>query len=293
MHNKVINLNLIDQFNLFLKSRLEEMGVTEGFKLEDACFQYLNLKQRLVDPLPRKVHFSKQFDCPSNLKEGLNLIKVKIEKGEDITPHLSGKFKDLNYQDMMLNDWGIHHLHLGTKLDEKTGLVKRTGPILYVKFDNDNAYFIQVMKHGEWANDEIIKIIHTNWPESIKDYRLRSISIPEEHNLTKKQRAKFRDAGITTVVKVTKDIIYAPLGGGYVSSGHSLNNVRQCDSAKNNLNIMEQNVRDNFSRYEAAILEHTGYNGNRFDFILEISDMDNKVHITEKNSGARIYLGKL
>lgn len=32
---KLINLNLKNQFNLFVKSRLEKMGVTKGFSLDD------------------------------------------------------------------------------------------------------------------------------------------------------------------------------------------------------------------------------------------------------------------
>lgn len=289
---KIINLNLVNQFNLIMKSRLEVMGVTKGFSLDDACFQYLNLRRRLVDPLPRKVHFSKEFHCPDNLKAGLNLVKSKIEKGEDITPHLSGKFKDLNYHDMMLNDWGVHHLHLGTKINRKTGLAKRTGPILYVKFEREDAYFIQIMEHGEWANDEIIKILHNNWPQILDLYLMRGVT-EVKPKISNEDRAALRKAGVSTVVEIAKGIVYMPLGGGYSSSGHGTSSVMQSMRAHNQLNRMELYIKENFQKYEDVIREQSSYKGNKFDFILKISDVDNKVHITEVNSGVIFFLGHL
>jgi hypothetical protein len=47
----------------------------------------------------------------------------------------------------MLNDWGIHHLHLGTKISKNTGFVERTGPLLFVKFEKNVAYFIGVKRY--------------------------------------------------------------------------------------------------------------------------------------------------
>lgn len=289
---KIINLNLVNQFNLFMKSRLEEMGVSKGFSLDEACFQYLNLRRKLVDPLPRKVHFSKEFYCPEDLKAGLNLVKSKIEKGEDITPHLSGKFKDLNYHDMMLNDWDVHHLHLGTKMNKKTGLVKRTGPILYVKFDNENAYFIQIMKHGEWANDKIIKILHNNWLQILDPYLMKGV-IEVTPKISNEERALLRKAGVSTAVEIDKGIAYKFLGGGYSSTGHGASSVRQSMRVHNRLNEMELHIKENFQKYEDAIRKHSSYKGNKFDFILKISDVDNKVHVIEKNSEVIFFFGNL
>ena len=65
--------------------------------------------------------------------------------------HLSRKIVDLDYDDDLLNDWDIYHLHLGTNL-HIDGFVKRTGPMLFVRFNEQNAYFKNVMGHGSWTN---------------------------------------------------------------------------------------------------------------------------------------------
>ena len=85
----------------------------------------------IVDTVPRKIIKADEFTSPPpELVDGFNILIDKIKEGIDITPHLSKKLTDLNYDDPLLNDWGIYHLHLGTEFD-KRGFVNRTGPPLY------------------------------------------------------------------------------------------------------------------------------------------------------------------
>ncbi|RAK15651.1 hypothetical protein B0I26_11912 [Anoxybacillus vitaminiphilus] len=63
------------------------MGITKGLSLEESCFQYLNLRKRLVDSVPREIHISKEFVCPAELQEGLELVIDKIKNGENLIPH--------------------------------------------------------------------------------------------------------------------------------------------------------------------------------------------------------------
>lgn len=79
-----------------LKRQLEGLGFKDNVSCKDVCFQLLNLKRRLVSQKPRKVLLSKEFTCPEYLKEGLNLLKEKIEKGKNIHHHLSKGLLDLN-----------------------------------------------------------------------------------------------------------------------------------------------------------------------------------------------------
>ncbi len=51
---------------------------------------------------------------PSDLFE---LVKKKLANGEDVRPHLSNRYTDPNYSDSLLNDWKIHHQHLGTTME--------------------------------------------------------------------------------------------------------------------------------------------------------------------------------
>lgn len=54
---------------------------------------------------------------------------------------------------------------------EPNGFVNRTGPVLFARFDEQNAYLINVWSHGNWTNQDMIRIIHNNWPESIEDLK--------------------------------------------------------------------------------------------------------------------------
>jgi hypothetical protein len=62
---------------------------------EKISFNFFNLQKRLVSTIPRKVLFSKDFSCPDHLQAGLNLVINKIEKGIDLTPHLSKNISKL------------------------------------------------------------------------------------------------------------------------------------------------------------------------------------------------------
>jgi hypothetical protein len=64
--------------------------------------------------------------------------------------------REWEYVDSMLADFDIHHFHSGTTLDGD-GFYKRSGPLLYVRFDDANAYFVTVSDHGEWANSDLIE----------------------------------------------------------------------------------------------------------------------------------------
>ncbi|WP_277679760.1 hypothetical protein [Gracilibacillus dipsosauri] len=156
-----------------LRNQLIEMNYQPAESSQDVCFQYFNLQRRLIPSKPRNVLFSQEFTCPKNLEPGLRLVKEKIEKGLDIKPHLSKLILDLNYHDDLLNDWEIHHLHLGTKMESNSDFIKRTGPVLFIRFDAQNAYFIDVMPHGSWAKQKMVTSLHNNWPNSIERFRMK------------------------------------------------------------------------------------------------------------------------
>lgn len=285
-----VKIDLVRQFNFFMKNQLEEMGVIKGIKLEDSCFQYLNLRKKTIQEFPRKILVAQEFQCPKHLLKGLELVSEKIRKGQDITPHLSKFIKNIDYHDLMLNDWGVHHLHLGTELDKK-GFINRTGPVLFARFEKETAFFIQIMEHGEWANEELVKILHNNWPEAIDNYLLKGV-LNLSHTINNEQRLKLRSSGYVVPVQVKENVIYGPIGGGYQSTGHNTQAISQCMRARNNLRRMEQDVREKISSFVDIIKSETNYYGNQFVFLFEMHE-DNKVYIYETQSKCSIYLGNL
>lgn len=137
----------------------------------DIEFKHANFLRRNVTAQKRKVFVSRNLKCPKENKKAYNLILHKILIGEPITPHLSRSLKKPDYDDLFLNEWGIHHLHLSTKI-EKDGFCERTECVLLVIFEKDYALVIDIRPHGKknptlWVQKSILDIILYSWPEWI------------------------------------------------------------------------------------------------------------------------------
>lgn len=186
---------------------------------ESIVRDYLNVIHRLIPTKPRIVLESSELVCPPDLTAGYEELKRKASAGESLIPHQSRGLDDLEYRDQLLNDWGIHHLHLGTTL-ESHGYVKRTGPLLFARATDDHLFAIQIYKHGAWSKKQIVEILHRNWPDSIERYRLKGIvRLVTQH--TDQDIKNLRDAGIQALVQVDNSV-YGPIGGGIMTSGESM-----------------------------------------------------------------------
>ncbi len=240
--------------------------------LNDICERYFNVRKRKVAARPRKVLVSKEFTCPPEYQNGLDLIKRKIENGDDLTPHLSRKvITKPDYDDALLNDWGIHHLHLGTKIEDD-GFVTRTRPVLYARFTDDFAYFISIMPHGSWSNREIITIVHRNWPESIEKYRLKGVS-GIERKIGNADIAAFRKSGVNPILEIN-GCYYVQPGGGYAASGKSLDVVTNCMALRKVVRRLEKDIKDNIKEYMEDVKKQGREVGDKLEFQLKIDNGD-------------------
>ena len=142
---------------------------------EELLTAYYNATRRIVGAWPRTVHRASGFVVPKDPDQAraLSTIEQKLQKGESVLPYLSRKIRDLSYNDLLFNDWGIHHFHLGTNIEEDS-FVNRTGPLLYIVFGdaidfygkgNTDAHLLAVMDHNDFATQELVEILHENWPE--------------------------------------------------------------------------------------------------------------------------------
>lgn len=286
-----IKLDLYSDWIRLLKKELKQYGYRpkDDEKPHRIAIQYFGLHRRLIAPVPRNVFVSKEFSCPSELRESLDLVIDKIKVGGSLTPHMSKAILNLEFNDDLLNDWDIHHLHLGTSIDS-SGFIDRTGPVLFVRFSSGSAYLINVMEHGCWAQQELVKILHRNWPDSISQFRLKEVE-GLGRQLSDEDIKKLRKVHGVTFIEVEKGIVYAPLGMGYVSSGHSLEAVRTADYCANKLRLYEKYVKENVSLLVKELQEQGVDVGNRLFFCLEIRS--NTVYIFEAGSQVSIKLGPL
>src|SRR2546427_6344314 len=102
-----------------------------GLDARGLLILYRNWMRRLIKPQPRHVRKSTAFQqnpIAAERSADLPTIVRDIETGNDLRKYLSrdvkigaqipgrrrGRRRDL---DLMLNDWGIHHLHVSTQLE--------------------------------------------------------------------------------------------------------------------------------------------------------------------------------
>jgi hypothetical protein len=219
-----IEINLLSDLAEAFKNELIQFGcnINSRKTLEEIILEYFNVRKRLIYPLPRKVLAASEYSCPPEVAAGIEFIKKKIERGGNLTPHLSDKIIKPDYNDYLLNDWGTYHLHLGTVDDtRKPGFIERTILLLFARFDRENAYFINVMNHGFWTEQKMIEVIDENWPDTISGYKLPD-GIDPLLRPTNSQIKDLRNTQINLSIKVKSGRVYMSMGGGYTSSGPSI-----------------------------------------------------------------------
>lgn len=281
-----IEMNFVEDYLNFCRLRLEE----KGYKLKsnkDADYKLFNLQKRIIIPKKRNVLISKEFNCPEYLKKGLEILKEKIKEGKDITSHLSKKISNLDYNDDLLNDWGIYHLHLGEKYESNGNFAERTGLLLFARFDDENAYFINIYKHGSWSKQEMVRILHNNWSKSIEQFKTPFESTTR---FSDKQYSAMRKSHLYTFIEVEKNAVYMPIGVGYMSSGHSTEVIELCDRNWNLLKEFEIYIKQKIGEIVKETEKKKGSSiGNRFKFFLWLENSQALAY--EFKNGIEIELG--
>ena len=183
---------------------------------------FINLERRRIDPRPRTVHIAAGLVVPADVQSGFELVKKVAETGGDLNLHLSSTVKtDADYDDSLLNDWGMHHLHLGEKVmatGKSTGLMQRTKELLFALVRPDSIYFVAIGEHGDWTRKRLLETANTNWPQLFEGRRVAGMRTAQV--LTEEDHLKLRKHGILTPTAIGGALMYSP-GGGYSTTGRS------------------------------------------------------------------------
>lgn len=291
-----IEMDLCKDYSELVQGWMKDHGIQSDKDGENLWYEFFNLQKKSIRPQKRIVHYAKEFTCPPEVNSGLKLLVRKFENGDDVSPHLSKTSTSPSNFDGLLYDWGIYHFHLGEMIDNQTRRVKRTGPVLFAKIDNENVYCINIYSHGKnvqqpWSKQEMLKIIHNNWPQTIANWKLpdggrlypESILPPSDT-----QYASLRGNGISTPIFVDQGIAYLSPGGGYTSSGHSQELVGYCQKVQNTLKHKELCIKDNITSLAIHIEEVTGKPiGRRLHF--KLIEIKNMLYIVELQSKIALF----
>lgn len=197
-----IETNFIEDIREGLAHELQQLGhpppASAGNSYDSAHQMFLDhahAMARRISAAPREVRVSRELialepSLPAAIRGGLMTTAFELRHGADVSPRLSRGVKKLRGRDDLLVDWGIHHLHLGGTLDSD-GFVARNDEVLFVMVRPQTAYLITVRGHGSWADDDLVEIIHANWPQEISRYRYDALRLhrrlaPTERQLTRR-----------------------------------------------------------------------------------------------------------
>ncbi len=227
-------------------AELQTMGIGKLVTL------FLNWRDRQVYSRPRKVLKSAEILASIEYeREELRCRRLfaKIASGQDLTLHLSRrtriaylsqaerkKNKQRPDLDLLLNEWGIHHLHL-SEADPATGFAKDDNILLFIVFKNDAAHALSLMPHGEWMNEDLVSVAVHNWPEKGLFHKLVG-ALPEQA-LLPKERSTLRRRHINYFCSVDGQS-YMSDTGGLSSNGTSSRSVIQMMALQRCCNLYDE-----------------------------------------------------
>lgn len=242
MENEVVVANFFADMARECRKKLISAGYSDPTSAEDEDIvrAYLNVRRRRVSIRRRAVHRA-AYSAPPNLVEGEKKFLAKAEAGDDLLPHQSTRLEQPDYEDGMLNDFGIQHFHLGTtQHPTRPNFVARTNPLLFAMVQEDDLYCIGYYGHGEWSRATLLDVIHENWPDTIAGYSVDGVKLA--HSYTDDEHEKLRRADINVATQRPDGTIHMGPGGGITLAGTSIRDMRDLMSARQICSELESAV---------------------------------------------------
>ncbi len=178
----------------------------------EQAWRFMNWQSRLVHPHPRQVNRAVGFDglpAVRAKRDDIEALIAGISRGDDVNGYLShdvkqgyclhppGK-KDGPDFDLLLNEWGIHHLHLD-HAPGKGGFRKRSDELLYAILGRGVAFVLGVAPHGAWTSRRLIEATIRSWPDQ---GLFVSLGVLPGRDWTEGEHKALRRAGMTTAALV-------------------------------------------------------------------------------------------
>jgi hypothetical protein len=231
------------------KTGLPACGLKYKEKLspEENTIRFLNAHNRRTPPTkPRKVHLSKELLIPPQFRQEYEALVVLIQAGGDLKPYLSRHIatrKRPDWNDGLLNSWGIQHLHFRCE---------GTDHLLFCVITDTDVYLIQVLPHvkEEWVNTQLVQILHDNWPETIARAK-HSLMKPEAFSTSK--RLSLRGYNANFAVTVADGTVYLPLAGGITASGDSIEDHYNCKKISDELKFWQDTIASNVLEIRSSL----------------------------------------
>lgn len=215
---QMINDALLDALKRWLNVRGHV--VRNGTPVADLCMTAFNVQVRTLPvrrwEVLRSTHLLTGHPSYQKHHDGVEMIADKAERGETLYAHHARELTKANEHDPLLFDWGIYHLHLGTKPAAKDSrFVERTGDVMCVYPAGKHLIFVDIVRHDRWEDVRLVEILHREFPWAIGPHRMNTI-VGLEPPVSTDDRKLLRRKGIMTCVEVD-GAVYMAAGGGYTA----------------------------------------------------------------------------
>lgn len=255
-----------------VRLQLTESMVRAGYQIptnldvERTIHLFFNIQTRRIHPRKRKAVWSdtlldKRADkkIPENLQQAVDHIAHLSEGGEELNRFLSTRLADPQYHDRLLNDWGIHHLHLGGTQPTSNGFIPRSRELLYVFTQQDALYLLDILGHkDDFGDPHLVEVIHRNWPHLIDRFRFqgneRAPFTTNPHDaMSSEEIVQARKMGLQPLVPLSDGTMYGPFGGGISTCGLNLAVAHRTSDLLSQIQTLQQECVENRLQIRAKL----------------------------------------
>lgn len=200
--------------NSWAKEKLTELNIEFDSNGEIPFFiQYLNYRSKLITVRKRTVSYAKNFSVKSENQAGFNTLVALISNGDNVNAYLSKGALKADIVDGMLDNFGIKHFHLGSKLNNE--FIERTEEIALGLVTPDEVFFIISKLHGKghgdiWYEKDVLEIIHSERPELIGYRKVSCMENLEPIVSETKDIKELRKQHLVTAVTLSDGTSYMP-----------------------------------------------------------------------------------
>ena len=261
-------MSLESDLSRLILDQFDKHGIyyDRSMPLQRLSARYFEISTRRIQPTPRQVHFSDQIhtslgelsrrgETDSSARDAWGMVfglRQHLVDGVNVNAFLSKNIRMAAGWDGLFWHYGMHHFHLGRGTD-KHGFVKRSKDLLFAIVAPMDAYFVDVRPHPPkdgigWVSQELLRIVHSNWPKLIEANVLHGIS---GDDLTDEEMQELRRKNMNYAMNIGGKAI-APLRGGLASDGSSVLCTFSASWLMNELRYHEEALRNEEVRQAIA-----------------------------------------
>jgi hypothetical protein len=213
-----IMMDLQADFAALCATFLTQAGFTPPTGSEEIILAYLTVRHRRVDRRPRRVHKT-SYVVPPELAAGEAAFLADVSAGADLQPYQSLRIDRPNVKDGMLNDFGIHHFHLGIGPHPTNPKFKeRTEPVMFAFVQPDDLYALGCFPHGAWTQQALLDLIYAEWPQLLEPYRMKGV-VALAREFTDGELATLRANNVNAMTTRPDGTVHFAPGGGHATDG--------------------------------------------------------------------------